>query len=178
MGVKHRYIDRRDWQRVTARADADRVLSDGAHAHLIRIDALTAPAYGSLGAGKYVIADAGWHWLGWMRPDFPWALTAMRDSEGNWTQWYFDIVSGMGRDVDGRGWFEDCWLDIVVLPDGSAVLLDEDELEEALRTGEVTPEQAEAARRAAGELLAAFPGGIGKLREFTQKLFDRMSVAL
>ena len=178
MGVKHRYIDRRDWKRVTARRSLELALPDGGLAHRLDILDLTRPAWGSVveGGENWRIADRGWCWLGWMRPDFPWALTAMRDEKGEWVQWYFDIVSGMGRDGDGRAWFEDCYLDVVVLPDGRAYLLDADEMEEARSAGLVTGAEYEAAWRAAKELLSAFPAAIGPLREKTQalwELFDR-----
>ena len=174
MGAKHRYIDRRDWARVTRRRSAGLVLPDGAFAHRLDILAIAAPSWGSLGEGAdaWRIADEGWCWLGWMRPDLPWALTAMRDEKGAWVQWYFDIVSGMGCDADGRAWFEDCYLDVVALPDGRAVLLDADEMEDARRAGLVTPEEYAAAWRAARELLARFPAWIAPLREKTQALYD------
>ena len=172
MGVKHRYIDRRDWQRLIERVGRGKTTPDGAFAYRTDLIRLTAPGYGQLGEGEgWRIADDGWCWLGWMRPDFPWALTAMRDENGDWVQFYFDIVSGMGCDSDGRAWFDDCWLDIVALPDGRVYLLDEDELEEALQNGEATAQEAENARKAAQELLKALPGSMENLRSFCERLY-------
>ena len=172
MGVKHRYIDRKDWKRPLERIGRAKNGADGSFAYRTDLIRLTAPGYGELESGqKCLIADDGWTWLGWMRPDFPWALTAMKDERGRWTQFYFDIVSGMGCDADGRAWFDDCWLDIVVTADGRAYLLDEDELEEAFQNGELTPQAAASARKAAEELLLAFPQGVEKLRAFMEQLY-------
>lgn len=172
MGVRHRYIDRRDWTRPVERTGRAMVLKDGAYAYRTDLLRLRAPGYGQLQdgtAGK--IADDGWCWLTWMRPDYAWALTAMRDENGRWVQFYFDIVSAMGCDGDGRAWFEDCWLDIVAMPDGRVYLLDEDELEQALTQGETSENEAEAARKAAGELMEALPGQIGRLECFMERLY-------
>ena len=172
MGVKHRYIDRKDGKRPLERIGRAKNGADGSFAYRTDLIRLTAPGYGELEPGqKCLIADDGWTWLGWMRPDFPWALTAMKDEHGRWTQFYFDIVSGMGCDADGRAWFDDCWLDIVITADGRAYLLDEDELEEALQNGEITPQAAAFARKAAEELLQAFPQGVEKLRAFMEQLY-------
>lgn len=172
MGAKHRYIDRREWTRPVERRGRALQGSDGSFAYRTDLLRLREPAYGQLGEqGGWKIADDGWTWLSWMRPDLPWALTAMRDERGEWVQFYFDIVSGIGCDGDGRAWFEDCWLDVVVTADGSAYLLDEDELEEALAGGELTQEMARSAREAAAELMAAFPQGVERLAAFMQRLY-------
>ena len=172
MGVKHRYIDRKDWQRPLERICRGKKMPDGAFVFRTDLVRLSAPGYGQLGGDeKWLIADDGWCWLSWMRPDFPWALTAMRDEAGNWVQFYFDIVSGMGCDDDGRAWFEDCYLDIVALPDGQVFLLDEYELKEALENGEVSKADADRAKIAAEYLMQALPEGIGRLRAFVEELY-------
>jgi len=177
MGVKHRYIDRRDWQRPLERICRGKEMPDGAYAFRTDLVRLSAPGYGQLGGKeKWRIADDGWCWLSWMRPDFPWALTAMRDENGDWVQFYFDIVSGMGCDADGRAWFDDCWLDVVVMADGRAFLLDEDELEGALAGGELSLEEAKGAKAAAAQLLRAFPEGVSRLREFMETLYRSFDI--
>lgn len=172
MGAKHRYIDRTDWKRPLERVGRAKNGPDGSFAFRTDLLRLSSPVYGEAQTGERAkIADDGWTWLSWMRPDFPWALTAMRDEHGEWVQFYFDIVSAMGCDADGRAWFDDCWLDLVVFADGRAFLLDEDELQQALDRGEVSADAAENARRAAEELLRAFPEGAGRLREFMERLY-------
>lgn len=173
MGVKHRYIDRRDWERPVERIGRALRMPDGAYAYRTDLTKLQSPAYGQLGGeSRWKIADDGWCWLSWMRPDFSWALTAMRDEVRKWVQFYFDIVSEIGCDSDGRAYFEDCYLDVVVLPDGKTFLLDADELDDALRAGKVNSAQAENAHRAASELIAAFPNGVDRLCRFVQELYD------
>jgi len=177
MGAKHRYIDRRDWHRPLERVGRAKRGADGSFAYRTDLLKMRDPAYGEAEKGvRSKIADDGWTWLGWMRPDFPWALTAMRDEKGDWVQFYFDIVSGMGCDADGRAWFDDCWLDVVVMADGRAFLLDEDELEGALAGGELSLEEAKGAKAAAAQLLRAFPEGVSRLREFMETLYRSFDI--
>jgi len=50
-------------------------------------------------------------------------------------------------------WFDDLFLDIVVLPTGEKLLLDEDELEEALDEGQITPRDSAMAQKTAARLM-------------------------
>lgn len=173
MGVKHRYIDRRDWKRPIERVCRGKTMPDGAYAYRTDLVRLTAPGQGFLpGVGPCKIADDGWCWLSWMRADFPWAMTAMLDENGQWVQAYFDIVSEIGCDEDGRAWFEDVWLDVVALPDGRVFLLDEDELDEAIANGEITPQDARIVRKNAQELVENLRGNTCKVFDFAKKLYE------
>jgi len=64
-------------------------------------------------------------------------------------QWYIDICKTQGVTEQQVPWFDDLFLDIVVLPGGETLLLDEDELEEALDEGQITERDAEMAERTA-----------------------------
>jgi predicted RNA-binding protein associated with RNAse of E/G family len=49
---------------------------------------------------------------------------------------------GHGFDAEtGFPWYDDLYLDVVVLADGSFHLLDEDELDEALQEGKITQDE-------------------------------------
>jgi uncharacterized protein len=66
-------------------------------------------------------------------------------------------------------------LDVVVLPSGEVFLLDEDELEEAVRDGAVTSKDAALARKTAGRLLSSIRNG--RFRYFTMSLKHRKALA-
>ena len=69
------------------------------------------------------------------------ALTIMFDDNENLIEWYFDIAKKVGIE-NGVPYEDDLYLDMVITPQGSKLILDEDELQEALNRGEITKEDA------------------------------------
>ncbi len=63
----------------------------------------------------------------------------------------------MRHNVDAQGvlWYDDLYLDLDISPDGEITLLDVDELDAALRDGEVTALEYELAWREANSLMTA-----------------------
>ena len=59
-------------------------------------------------------------------------LTAIYDAKNKIVEWYFDIAKKIGKE-NGIPYEEDLYLDVIVKPDFQIVLLDEDDLQEALR---------------------------------------------
>jgi hypothetical protein len=55
--------------------------------------------------------------------------------------WYIDMIAEQGIDEDGIPYFDDLYLDLVVYPDGTIIVDDMDELEDALSTKDITLEQ-------------------------------------
>ena len=80
----------------------------------------------------------------------------MFDDKGQVVQWYIDICKTQGLTDQQVPWFDDLYLDVVVLPSGEVFLLDEDELEEAFGDGAVTSKDAALARKTAGRLLSIY----------------------
>jgi predicted RNA-binding protein associated with RNAse of E/G family len=59
-------------------------------------------------------------------------LTIFFDDKNNIIQWYFDITYRNGIDDDGIPYYDDLYLDIIILPPFKVYLVDKDELDEAL----------------------------------------------
>jgi hypothetical protein len=78
---------------------------------------------------------------------------SMYDGEGKIIEWYFDITKANGVDEDGKPYYDDLFLDLVLLPDGQVITLDEDELLEALNNGIITREDYDLAYRVKDRLL-------------------------
>lgn len=78
--------------------------------------------------------DDGYVWLQHFPSEKRYSLTTMFDSKGEIVQWYIDICLGNGIE-NNIPWFDDLFLDIVVLPTGEVIQLDTDELEDALKAG-------------------------------------------
>jgi len=102
-------------------------------------------------------------------------VTTMFDDKGRVVQWYIDVCKNQGLTDQKVPWFDDLYLDVVVLPSGEVFLMDEDELEDAVRSGEVTHKDANMARKTAGKLLSAIRNG--RFRYFTLSLKHRKTLA-
>lgn len=156
--MKIKSAERPDWKRVLARRFAVRRFDTPeyhGYTTLLRIDEVTEPLYTTFGGQQVCIADRGYDWLQHFPDGEHYALLAAFDEHGELTQWYIDIVGRMGVDERGVPWYEDLYLDIVISPQGETLLLDVDELDEALRQGRVTQSHYDFAWREASVLLDA-----------------------
>jgi uncharacterized protein len=110
------------------------------------------------------------------------ALTVQLDASGHPVQFYVDLHGGEGVTPSGHPWHDDLYLDLVgalaaeqsgpwrlaavVLID--TVLIDQDELQEALEAGLVSPLQAQAAYAEAAAVQAALRDGSLAVMQFAQ----------
>lgn len=171
--IQLKRIARDDWSRVLRRSTAwGDVRSGGFHAvtNLIRLLEVRAPLVVKV-AGKVV--DNGYAWMHVLPEGENWCLTTMFDTDGEIVQYYFDIT--LENVVDGESSrFFDLFLDVSVLPDGRASLLDEDELDEALAEGVITAEQANLARNTAEMLMRELDENFRELEEFCRKTYAEL----
>lgn len=160
--MKRKYADRANWQRVKQKTytqiamhseDFDGTIS------LVSIHAVHEPAYVGTHRGKLCVVDDGYKWLQHFPANAAYTLTTMFDANGQIVQWYIDICDATGVDERGIPWYDDMYLDIVVLPSGEVELIDIDELEEALQQGAVTEKQYEQAWKVAEHLLQELKEG-------------------
>ena len=75
---------------------------------------------------------------------------------------------------NGLPYEDDLYLDVVETPKGEIILLDEDELKEALDRRELTKEEYENAYKEAEKLMNILEKKKEKLKEFTDKYFKIM----
>ena len=95
-------------------------------------------------------------------------LTAFYDDNSKIIEWYFDIAKEIGKE-NGVPYHEDLYLDIVVKPNGKIILLDEQELKEALEKLEITEQEYKMSYQEANSLILVLQENIEKLRQFTDK---------
>jgi len=69
-----------------------------------------------------------------------WCLTAIYDANDDIVEWYFDITRKNAVDEDGKPYCDDLYLDAALLPNGQVLILDEDELKDALDNRKITQE--------------------------------------
>jgi uncharacterized protein len=141
--MKRKFLDRRGWKRIIEQStQIERIEQpEEGWMALIKMKSVSQPLYVNNCGRKLKVADNGFQWLHFMPDHEEYVMTAMIDDHGKLIQIYYDIVWQTGYDKKNNGlWFDDLYLDVVLMPNGSWCLLDEDELLEALETGDITEE--------------------------------------
>ena len=82
-----------------------------------------------------------------------WCLSLLLDAKMDIVEWYIDMLLETGMDGNGNPYFDDLFLDIALSPSYEAIVLDEDELDQALMEGIITPGQHQLAQDTATFLL-------------------------
>lgn len=137
--MKRKFIDRDDWKRVLKKRYVQKYFDrEGFKGYVsaLYIEKVKQPLIKHMLGRDYCIADAGYIWLQHLPIDKNYAITTMYDSDDKIVQWYFDIIKANGV-IDGRPYFDDLYLDVVLLPNGQVLLLDEDELLAALSSADI-----------------------------------------
>jgi uncharacterized protein len=105
------------------------------------------------------ISDVGNTWRRYLPDGANHLITEMRDRDHQVQQWYIDIVFEHGIDTDGRLFYDDLYLDLIVSPDGQVEVHDADELEAALKAGAISREQFDLAWLETNRLVALLESG-------------------
>ena len=172
-----RDMRRSDWHRILERRyKASSCSFQGMEGvvSLLQIEKVTAPLTVPYGDEQVLIADAGYSWLQIaFKEQFFWA-TVMYDDAGKFLQAYFDITGGNTFEDMDNPKFQDMYLDLVLLNDGQILVLDRDELEEALEQRKITGEEYENTVKAGEELYLFLQENqevfLGFCREWREKL--------
>jgi predicted RNA-binding protein associated with RNAse of E/G family len=118
------------------------------------------------------LSDVGYKWLNYLPDCKNWCLTAMYNQHNEIIEWYFDITKSNFTNNMGNPCMDDLYLDIVLLPNGEIITLDEDELQEALTKGEIEQEEFELAYRVHDQLINSEFLNIGFVLHFSNKLLS------
>ena len=155
MKIKHKLASRPSWSRIIEK-DYKCTYVDIREfkGYVTRLDLIHVkkPLYVFMHRNKLKVADDGYVWYMLFPDDHHYSLTAMADNEGNFVQFYFDIVFKNELNEDGIPGFDDLFLDVVFTKNDS-ILLDEEDLSAALREGLVDPDTADLAYFTAMKIL-------------------------
>lgn len=86
--------------------------------------------------------------------------------------WYIDMIAKQGIDVDGVPYFDDLYLDLVFYPDGTIIVDDMEELEEALSKKDITQEQFDLAIETSHRLQREMLSNIFSFTEYTRRCYE------
>ncbi len=115
--------------------------------------------------------DTGYKWLEFYDYNSRVRLTAMYDEKNEIVEWYFDIARMIGKE-NGIPYEDDLYLDVLLTKEGNIILLDEDELKEALERRELTEEEFNEVYNVANELVNKIKGKVEKVKKFTDKYLN------
>lgn len=122
---------------------------------------------------KLCMANDNYKWLEFYDYNKKYRLTAMYNENNEIIEWYFDIARKIGKE-NGIPYEDDLYLDVVVTPTGDIILLDEDELREALDRFEVNKSDYDMAYNEAKKLIELLEDNKDKLKVFTDKYLNEM----
>jgi predicted RNA-binding protein associated with RNAse of E/G family len=105
----------------------------------------------------FVFADTGYKWVTKWEEGKNHTVTEFIDATGKLVGAYFDIGSTVTKTPSGFE-YDDWYLDVFQPAGERPVLLDENEMEQAVQAGFLTEEQAEIARREADRLIRQLEG--------------------
>ncbi len=145
---------------------------------LMHIKKVTERNIKRMGGKPYTITDNGYYWFQFAPKQGHVWLTAMYDSAFTLIQYYFDISYRNEVFPDGSAYFFDLFLDLVLLPDGTRFVLDEDELLDAEAAGHITPEMTALAFSELAKLRQALNGRERQLQDWSLATVRKLSAAL
>jgi len=175
--MKKKYADRATWTRVLKRKDKLSYVKDekfSGYISVINIEKVKKPLIKNLDGEKVRIVDDGYTWVIFMPDNLMYSLTMMINDKNEIVQWYFDICKAYQISDSGVPFFEDLYLDIVVLPSGSIILLDEDELSHAFKIGVISKEEYSDANKQAELLIKDIENETNGLLQFSKEYYQNI----
>lgn len=181
LGLKTKAMDRKDWNRIIKREYVYESFNSGSYSGavgLLRLEEITSPLTVTVLDEKITLVERNYKWLQFAFSDKPVWLTVMLDHEDRILQYYFDITWGNFINSEGTSWFYDLYLDVVMLPDGRILLLDEDELGEAMEERIIDRRQYDMACQTAENLMKILRGREKELADFCMHFYKKLSLRL
>ena len=175
--MKTKNMKRTDWRRLLEKSYVVRDCSPWGYPgreSILRIHKVSQPLWVKEGYGRICIADAGHSWVQVACHGQPYWLTAMFDRKDRFLQIYFDIARPPCFDDPHDPTFEDLYLDVVLTSKLELAILDREELEEALKSGEIDRETYDFALAACEKLLVWLEENKQELVDYITKVYHEM----
>lgn len=137
---------------------------------LLKINKVIEPWYVTDDGETDCILDNNYKWLEIYPKNEKYAITVMYNDKNQLIEWYFDIVKNIGVE-DGIPYIDDLYLDLVIKPDGRIIILDEDELEGALKIGDITKQDFNLAYDTMEKLKKKYTNSLEELYNYTNKFY-------
>lgn len=160
--MEHKTADRPNWKRVLDRSFEVTHKEDSCFkgkVTAIHLKKVTEPLVVQYKEHKVCIADSGYTWFQHFPEGESYTITTVLDQNGEVVQFYIDMCMDHGINEEEIPWFVDLYLDIVILPDKELFLLDDNELMEAFKKGEITDKDMKLAHETAQKIISKHNNG-------------------
>ncbi len=138
----------------------------------IKINNIKKPLIVNNGLDNICIKDNDYEWFELYPDNGKYVLTIMFDNNNNLIEYYFDISKEVGLE-DGVPYEDDLYLDMIITPSGKVLVIDENELLEAEKNGNITHEDVMDAYKTLEYLKDKYVNNFEKLNNFTKKLKEK-----
>ena len=137
----------------------------------IKIKDVSRPLVVSDGINEVCIKNNNYEWFEVYPDNANYAITIMFDDNANLIEWYFDIAKEVGVE-NNIPYEDDLYLDLVITPDGKNLLLDENELIDALNKGEISQVDVDLAYQTLNLLEDTYVNNLDNLVSLTNKICE------
>lgn len=127
------------------------------------------------GKENICIKDNDYKWIEVYPTNENYAITIMYDNKGNLIEWYFDISKKIGIE-NGIPYEDDLYLDLVIMPNGERIVIDEDELLNAKENGDITQEDVKLAYEVLKKLDNKYVNNFNELINLTNYLLSKFKL--
>lgn len=175
--MKRKHANRLDWHRVIKKDFVSRFLDEEGfkgHITLISIHEVTEPLIRRIADQEICLVDEGYCWMQHFPEEANYCVTTMLNNKKEIVQWYFDVTKSNGISEEGIPYWEDLYLDVIVFPHGDYYIQDEDELEEALNSNDITEDEYLLAKNTADSLVREIEAKQHIILKNTLKHFNYM----
>lgn len=107
------------------------------HVSVLEIKEVTEPQVWNFNGKNQTVCDKGIKWISILPKDKYYCITAMLNQNEEIIVWYIDMIASQGME-EGIPFFYDLYLDLIAYPDGTIITDDMDELEDALKNGDIS----------------------------------------
>ena len=175
--MKTKNMKRTDWRRLLEKSYSVRDCAPWGYPgreSILRIHKVSQPLWVKEGYGRICIADAGHSWVQVACQGQPYWLTAMFDGQDRFLQIYFDIARPPCFADPDDPTFEDLYLDVVLTSGLEVAVLDREELDEALKIGEIHRETYDFSLAACEKLLLWLEEHKQDMVEYVTRVYQEM----
>ena len=120
---------------------------------------------------EFCIKDNDYEWFEVYPDNANYAITIMFDDKLNLIEWYFDIAKEVGIE-NNIPYEDDLYLDMIIMPNGQKLVLDEEELINALNKGEIMQSDVDLAYQTLKQLEDQYANNFDYLVKLTNKFCE------
>lgn len=176
--MKRKFVNKSDWIRLKKFRDKTLKINNenfNGYIYGVIADEVNKKFITSHGDEDILILNDNYIWIQIVPTDKHYTVIIVFDENREIVQWYINITNMNGIDLDGRIFYDDMNLDVIVDSKGEILLANEDKLNESLNSNLITSEQYKSAYKEARDIMDNIKAdGIEKLKKQSFKILRQI----